>query len=428
MNSTKPSRRRSRKPKTENYYKILGTNASALQETIKKKYIELVKAYPPETHPEEFQRIRRAFETLRNPVKRSEYDLMRKYGHRIEKIMDEALKYMEEEQWEKASALLRQAMKMVPNSIPIYLTLAQVALKLNDQETFYEQFRLAGELVSQEEEVLLLILKAKFLLENNQAEESLELLDNIRKMYPEHQKRLRETYMVAYDMLGRYSELWDMAVSAIPLPDAQKPEDIHDYVNLINIMADLEMWSYWSNIQTRMRRFLKSITDPEDKLMVLSILKGEHDASFESGFFRVAFIFIDFMHYIDSRNPETKEQYRETQDLARIEKEIMRINNDEDMFPLIFIYAFEWFYRDYLMPETLSYLRDNVPPDFLEEMEEMDEEFAAGIVRLRKKFPLIYRSFQKQWDELFKEKTAHLNREARRNIMSPLVKTRNSIC
>lgn len=414
MNSTKPSRRRSRKPKIENYYKILGTNAGASQETIKRKYIELVKAFPPETHPEEFQRIRRAFETLRDPVKRKEYDLMRKYGNRIEKIMDEALKYMEEEQWEKASAILRQAMEIAPGSIPICLSLAQVALKLNDRETFDEQFRLAGERVSGEEEVLLLILKAKFLLENDQAEEALELLDDIRKMYPEHQEQLREIYMVVYDVLGRYKELWDLAVSAIPLPDAQKPEDIHNYVNLINIMAELDKWNYWSNIQTRMRRFLKSITDPEDKLMVLSVLKDEYDASFESGFFRLAFIFIDFMHYIDSRNPETKEHYRETQDLARIEKEVIRIKNDENMFPLIFIYAFEWFYRDYLMPETLSYLRDNMPQDCLEELEGMDEEFAAGIVRLRKKYPLVYRCFQKQWDEIFKEKTAHLNREARR--------------
>ncbi|MCL4441528.1 MAG: DnaJ domain-containing protein [Firmicutes bacterium] len=416
MNSTKPSRRRSRRPKIENYYKILGTNASASQETIKRKYIELVKAYPPETHPEEFQRIRRAFETLRDPVKRSEYDLMRKYGNRIEKIMDEALECMEEEQWEKASALLRQAMKIAPGSVPTYLALAMAALKLDDRETFDEQFRLAGELVAEEEKVSILLLKAKFLLENDLAEEALELLDNTRKMYPKHHERLRDMYMMAYDILGRYQELWDLAQSAIPSPEAQKPEDIHNYVNLINIMADLEKWGYWSNIQTRMRRFLKSITDPEDKLMVLSFLKDEHDVSFESGFFRLAFIFIDFIHYVDSRNLEIKEQYRETQDLARIEKEIMRIKNDENMFPLIFIYAFEWFYRDYLMPETLSYLRDNMPPNFLEELEEMDEEFAAGIVRLRKKYPLVYRCFQKQWDEIFKEKTAQLNREARRHL------------
>ena len=416
MNSAKPSRRRSRRPKIENYYKILGTNAGASQETIKRKYIELVKAFPPETHPEEFQRIRRAFETLRNPVKRKEYDLMRKYGNRIEKIMEEAQKCMEEEQWEKASNLLRQAMKISPGNVPIYIALAMVALQLDDQETFNEQFRLAGELVAEEEKVLMLALKAKFLVENERAEEALKILDNTRKMYPEYEEQLRDVYMAAYEELGRDKELWKLAESSIPSPDAQKPEDIYSFINLINIMADLEKWGYWSNIQTRMRRFLKSITDPEDKLMVLSVLQDEHDASFESGFFRLAFIFIDFMHYIDSRNPETKEQYRETQDLARIEKEIMRIKNDEDLFPLIFIYAFEWFYQDYLMPETLSYLRDNMPPHFIEELEEMDEEFAAGIARLRKKYPLVYRCFQQKWDEIFKERTAHLNREARRRL------------
>lgn len=94
MDTPKPARRRSRRPKVENYYKSLGLRANATQEAIKQKYIEMLRLFPPESYPEEFQRIRRAYETLRDPVKRSEYDLMRKYGGRIEKIMEEAYEYV----------------------------------------------------------------------------------------------------------------------------------------------------------------------------------------------------------------------------------------------------------------------------------------------------------------------------------------------
>lgn len=66
----KKTNRRKKKQSMENYYKILNTRANASQLTIKKKYIEMVKQYPPETHPEEFQKIRQAYETLRDPVKR----------------------------------------------------------------------------------------------------------------------------------------------------------------------------------------------------------------------------------------------------------------------------------------------------------------------------------------------------------------------
>jgi len=91
--SFKKLTKREKKQPVENFYKILNTRANASQLTIKKKYIEMVKMYPPETHPEEFQKIRQAFETLRDPEKRKEYDFMRKFGSKIEKLLEKALFY-----------------------------------------------------------------------------------------------------------------------------------------------------------------------------------------------------------------------------------------------------------------------------------------------------------------------------------------------
>ena len=86
METKKPTRGRSKKPKLENFYKILGVRANATQSAIKQKYIVSVKSLPPETHPEEFQQVRRAYETLRDPLKRRQYDLLRKFGGKFDKI------------------------------------------------------------------------------------------------------------------------------------------------------------------------------------------------------------------------------------------------------------------------------------------------------------------------------------------------------
>ena len=84
------SRKRNRKKgKIENLYKILGTRSNIGQGRIKEKYIEKLKQFPPETHPEEFQEIRRAYEILRDVNKRKQYDMRRKYGEKLEKIMEE---------------------------------------------------------------------------------------------------------------------------------------------------------------------------------------------------------------------------------------------------------------------------------------------------------------------------------------------------
>lgn len=56
-------------------YKILEIEKGATEEEIKKAYIKQIKAHPPEIEPDEFIRIRKAYETLKDPVKRAREDL-----------------------------------------------------------------------------------------------------------------------------------------------------------------------------------------------------------------------------------------------------------------------------------------------------------------------------------------------------------------
>ena len=47
-------------------YAVLGLPADAEDEKIRRRYLELVKQFSPEHHPEKFARIRRAYESLRD--------------------------------------------------------------------------------------------------------------------------------------------------------------------------------------------------------------------------------------------------------------------------------------------------------------------------------------------------------------------------
>lgn len=59
---------------SDDLYERLGVPRSASGEGIKRAYRFLVRQYPPERSPEEFKRIREAYETLSNPRSRREYD------------------------------------------------------------------------------------------------------------------------------------------------------------------------------------------------------------------------------------------------------------------------------------------------------------------------------------------------------------------
>jgi curved DNA-binding protein CbpA len=76
----------------ENYYELLGIDENADASAIKKAYVKKIRLYPSETHPEEFQIIRKAYETLSNHQSRQQYDLLRqnngKYGQDVEKALD----------------------------------------------------------------------------------------------------------------------------------------------------------------------------------------------------------------------------------------------------------------------------------------------------------------------------------------------------
>ena len=49
-------------------HEVLGLDHDADAETIRGRYLELVRQYPPERHPQEFSEIRAAYDRLRDPV------------------------------------------------------------------------------------------------------------------------------------------------------------------------------------------------------------------------------------------------------------------------------------------------------------------------------------------------------------------------
>jgi tetratricopeptide (TPR) repeat protein len=80
---------------TTDLYAVLGVDRSADEREIKKAYFRLVRQYNPESHPEEFRRLREAYEVLSSPTARKEYDEYHQYGEEIGQHLRSGMEAME---------------------------------------------------------------------------------------------------------------------------------------------------------------------------------------------------------------------------------------------------------------------------------------------------------------------------------------------
>lgn len=64
-------------------YATLGIGRTADEREVKKAYFRLIRQYGPESHPEEFKRLRHAYEILSNAASRADYDELTQHGPAI---------------------------------------------------------------------------------------------------------------------------------------------------------------------------------------------------------------------------------------------------------------------------------------------------------------------------------------------------------
>jgi curved DNA-binding protein CbpA len=73
----------------EDPYKTLELSDDADDEAIRRRYLELVKRYPPEHHPEKFAAVRAAYESLRDLTTRVRHRLLEAGSDSLDAIIQE---------------------------------------------------------------------------------------------------------------------------------------------------------------------------------------------------------------------------------------------------------------------------------------------------------------------------------------------------
>lgn len=96
------------------FYAVLGVARTADEREIKKAYFRLVRQYSPETHPEEFKRLREAYEVLGKAESRKEYDNVTQYGEEIGAHLRAGMEAMDRGDLRQAQAEFKHVLTLQP--------------------------------------------------------------------------------------------------------------------------------------------------------------------------------------------------------------------------------------------------------------------------------------------------------------------------
>jgi curved DNA-binding protein CbpA len=408
-------RKKRKKEKIENLYKILGTRSNISQERIKEKYIEKLREFPPETHPEEFQEIRRAYETLKDPKKRKQYDMMRKYGDKIESIMEEVRFLMVIENYKKAEKLLKYVDEIDPDNIVVKLTQAELALAQEKFERFYSLIDELLEKCDTEKKEYIIFIKFTMLITNGYEDRALEALEH-GKEYIVNKKDYHRLRINAFVEMEDYKKAWGEFKYAIPSIEDIGIDEVDILITWLNTAIDLEKWGEISKIQNYFRKLSKTIIDEEEISILKDQLLEEAESYADAARYRAADVFMQIVSQIDQKDIYIKERKREIQRIAKLDMELSRSLKDMEMFPYVHMKVLDLYYSKYSCDECYADFLNEYPHDMMSEMECMKEEIAYGVLRMKKKYPSLYKEFNKELVELFNESTEGLNREQRRRL------------
>ncbi|WP_096190412.1 J domain-containing protein [Evansella halocellulosilytica] len=405
----------------QSYYKILGTTANISQRRIKEKYIAAVKKHPPETDPEQFELIREAYETLKDPLKRKQYDLARKYGGKIENILNKAGRDVEKGKFKQAFDLYNNILEVDPINLAAQTGVLLTSVMIDDLERAYdcfEQILDSPELMEDEGEegyTFIYSLFSNALIKKDYLDKAKEILEEGVKRFPKSTHFFVQQLVFIYIHLDQEDHALEFTESTIPPEGEESFENIDSFMMWLVVVNQTENWSHLSKVQTRFRKFLKNLEDEDEKEEAFELLMAEYEEYFDHKNFRMAELHIDFAKIVSDTPSDLKEDIKEIKKLVRVEKDLDRLFKDDSIFPLILLRAVRLYFDDEDHP-IVQQIKVSFPPDIVEELEEDREYFAAGILHLKKKYAAFYNFFKSDWDELFNELTKDFNREMKRGL------------
>ncbi len=410
-----------KKSESSNYYRILGTNSNVSQDLIKKRYLEKVRAFPPEEEPQEFKRIRRAYDTLKDPLKRSEYDLETKYGGKVGRLFERA-NLMKDFAPDQALQLIEEALELASDNLLLLTFKAEIELENDNLQKFYQIFSDLEEKAPESKKMIFIAKKISFLVDNNRIKQAGKHIVKFKKKYPESQFEYKNLYLHYYLQAGEKKSLWSLLMKIIPAEKEQGIDHLDEFIELISVVANIDDQEKVNWTKKRVFNYLDSLS--ENDLQIAEEILEDSFYNFQvTNHFDGQYLFMEILLYIDPENEARQDVFENLKTQQEIFQEIKRMAENPDFFPLVKEKALELYFEEF-MPEHNMEDCYRLDLDFQERrlMENADFAFIEALDEMEKDYPYIYNYFSDHWELLYDEHY-HLLNSRDRKIIGSQIKT-----
>ena len=232
---------------TSEMYRLLELKEGATAEEVKKAYFRLIRKYPPETHPEDFQRLRAAYEALKDgPPKNEGRITIETHTQLAEYLVESAMDYADAGDYEGACSVLEDALNMEPKNPSIHSLMARYQIYEDHPQVAARHAQIVTELQPDDLEAWIILANA---------------LDN-RGWY----KKARNAFQRAYELGARDPDFLVARIDNMIENEGEDAVSAEEFIEVIRATPVTPqyhkvIWTAYSHWATRVSPDPKSVSD-----------------------------------------------------------------------------------------------------------------------------------------------------------------------
>ncbi|MCB2211778.1 DnaJ domain-containing protein [bacterium] len=317
--------------KAKTHYEVLELPKTATEAEIKKAFYQLLRKFPPERKPREYQRLREAFDVLSNSISRHEYDSMSGFDNEIESLRQEAEALLREEEpdFGRAATHLKRAILLGPEIGFLRHLLGQCLFKLDKLDDANRQLTRALRIDP---------LNSNYSLTLADVEEEMGRSNAAELIYRKVWERNPEDYQAPRRLAGllfRHERI-EEALSVLDIAiNADGKIDFQDFFSIYDKCQILLFSGNHERLDSELEMITRVASRSEEKEFASFMLTSTGTELFTSGAHQLAKRFLDAARALNPGNEEIGVFAEAAQEASAVSDQISSFQKRSDVHDLV---------------------------------------------------------------------------------------------